>query len=403
MEQTHGDATIAFLSDGYRFGLNRFERFGADVFQTRLGGLPMTFLRGASAAGMFYGGERFTRQGAMPPSVVHLLQDRNSVQALDGARHMHRKAMFVKLLTDEAELQRICEIFTRQWERARNQWRGRIELHDEAVQILARTSMEWAAIPLEETDVDQRTRELAAMVEYAGSFGPRNWLAQLHRRRTEAWARDLINAARDSDANESPLAELAHWDEADGAGLSDEILAIELLNLLRPIVAVARFIMFSALALYRYPQWQETFRSGDYTDLEHFVHEVRRLTPFFPVIAGRAQEDFSWQGHQFTAKDRVVLDLFATNHDPVLWTAPYKFVPERFRDWNGDPNTLIPQGAGEVSNGHRCPGEKATIELTKAAVRCLTQMEWSVPKQNLRVNYSRFPALPQSGFVMDVG
>src|SRR5690625_1944647 len=46
MEQTHGDATIAFLSDGYRFGLNRFERFGTDVFQTRLGGLPMTFLRG---------------------------------------------------------------------------------------------------------------------------------------------------------------------------------------------------------------------------------------------------------------------------------------------------------------------------------------------------------------------
>src|SRR5690625_7541631 len=118
------------------------------------------------------------------------------------------------------------------------------------------------------------------MVEYAGSFGPRNWLAQLHRRRTEAWAGDLINAARDSDANESPLVELAHWDEADGAGLSEEILAIELLNLLRPIVAVARFIVFSALALYRYPQWQETCRSGDSTELTHFIHEMRHLNPF---------------------------------------------------------------------------------------------------------------------------
>ncbi len=409
MEQTHGDATIAFLSDGYRFGLNRFERLGTDAFRTRLGGLPMTFLRGANAAGMFYGGDRFTRQGAMPPSVVHLLQDRNSVQALDGARHMHRKAMFVKLLTDEGELARLSDIFTRHWEQAKSQWHERgngadrkIVLHDAAVAILARTAIEWAGIPLEQTDVNQRTQELAGMVEYAGSFGPRNWIAQLRRRRTEAWARDLVHAARAAGPDASPLAELAHWDETDGAVLSDEILAVELLNLLRPIVAVARFIVFSALALYRYPQWQETFRSGDYTDLEHFVHEVRRLTPFFPVIAGRAREDFSWQGHQFTAKDRVVLDLFATNHDPVLWTAPYKFVPERFRDWNGDPNTLIPQGAGEVSNGHRCPGEKATIELMKAAVRCLTQMEWSVPKQNLRVNYSRFPALPQSGFVMEV-
>ena len=402
MQSTHGDATIPFFLDGYRFGTKRFEQFGAAAFKTRLAGLPMVFLRGADAAGMFYDGGHFTRQGAMPPTVVHLLQDLGSVQSLDGAAHHHRKALFVQLLTDDAELTRLGNIFARQWEQAQQHWRGRVVLRHASTEILARAAFEWAGIPLAQTDVVMRTDELAAMVEYAGSVGPANWIAQLRRRRTEAWAAELIRRARTEKREGTPLAALAHWNGIDGEPLDDEVLAVELLNILRPIVAVAQFIVFSTLGLHLYPTWQERFRAGDFTDLDNFVHEVRRLCPFFPVIAGRARHNFSWQGNEFSAGDRVVLDLYATNHDPALWHQPYKFRPERFRSWNGDPNTLIPQGAGDVNRGHRCPGLRATIELMRVAVRCLARTDYDVAPQNLRVSLSRFPALPRSGFIMDV-
>lgn len=54
---------------------------------------------------MVYGNGRLARRrGAMPPSVLRLLQDKGSVQQLDGPDYRHRKAMFVDLhMTDAAE------------------------------------------------------------------------------------------------------------------------------------------------------------------------------------------------------------------------------------------------------------------------------------------------------------
>ncbi len=41
---------------------------------------------------MFYSGDRFTRTGgAMPPTVLRLLQDKGSVQQLDGAAHLQHR------------------------------------------------------------------------------------------------------------------------------------------------------------------------------------------------------------------------------------------------------------------------------------------------------------------------
>src|SRR5690625_5967163 len=111
MQNTNGDVTIPFFLDVYRFGTKRFEQFGAAAYKTRLAGLPMVFLRGADAAGMFYDGGHFTRQGTMPPTVVHLLQDLGSDQSMDGAAHNHRKALFVQLLTDDAGRTRRGAIF----------------------------------------------------------------------------------------------------------------------------------------------------------------------------------------------------------------------------------------------------------------------------------------------------
>jgi fatty-acid peroxygenase len=97
----------------------------------------------------------------------------------------------------------------------------------------------------------------------------------------------------------------------------------------------------------------------------------------------------------------VILDLYGTNHDPRSWEEPGTFRPDRFRDWNGSPFNLIPQGAGDFQNGHRCPGEWITIELLKSAVRLLTtEVSYDVPEQDLSIDLTRMPAEPKSRFVI---
>jgi fatty-acid peroxygenase len=114
------------------------------------------------------------------------------------------------------------------------------------------------------------------------------------------------------------------------------------------------------------------------------------------------RQDFTWKGYDFAQGAWVLLDLYGTNHDPRLWTDPGAFRPDRFRGWQGSGFDLIPQGAGDPAEDHRCPGERPTIELMKEAVRLLTQtMRYDVPAQNLQIDLSRMPAIPESRFVID--
>ncbi|HEV7957269.1 MAG: cytochrome [Microbacteriaceae bacterium] len=401
------DSTASFLLDGYTFGRRRFERLRTNAFRTRLMLKPVTIMRGADAARLFYEGNRFTRSSALPSSTLLLLQDEGSVQSLDGAPHDHRKLMFLAV-TQEEETRRLVSIFRDDWERAAAEWGTleEVELHAALLPLLTRTAMSWAGVPVEGGAVLERTDEFAAMLENAGRFGPPTWAARTRRNHSEEWARDLIRRTRSgqlSPSAGSALRIITDHLEADGKPLSTKIAAVELINVLRPIVAVGRYIVFSALALHRHPRWARSFASGNDSDLENFVNEVRRFYPFFPVVGGRATTSFEWNGHKFGIGDWVLLDLYGTNHDGGIWSDPDRFRPERFRDWNGDRGTLIPQGGGDVAHGHRCPGESITVELMKEAVRQLARhLVYSVPDQDLRVSLRRFPAIPESRFVMKV-
>ncbi len=91
----------------------------------------------------------------------------------------------------------------------------------------------------------------------------------------------------------------------------------------------------------------------------------------------------------------------STDHDPRLWDRPEEFRPDRFRGRDIGAFELIPQGGGDLDQGHRCPGEWTTIELLKVAVRVLAvELDYSVPEQDLRVRLADLPALPVSGFVV---
>ena len=381
------DATVPLLREGYRFVSRRCKRLGADAFETRLMGRRVVCARGRDAAAMFYHPDRFTRRGAMPRTALKLLQDDGSVQSLDGAAHRHRKMLFMGLMT----CKRIAELtilFERAWTARRATWANgtRLVLHDEVCAMLTHAACIWAGVP--------QTLE-----------GPRHWRARWLRRRSERWAREAVEDARSGAAQaglETAVRAIATHRGLDGRLLPAELAAVELLNVARPIVAVGRFVVFSALALHRNPEWAAPLRNAPEA-ISPFVQEVRRTAPFFPLIAGRVREPFSWRGHAFAKEDWMVLDIYGTNRDAGTWPSPEDFDPARFTGREIDPFDMIPQGGGEHATSHRCPGEWITIALMEEAVRRLLDLDACVPDQDLSIDLARMPALPTSGFVVFSG
>lgn len=399
------DATDRLLRDPYRYIVTRCRRYGSDAFGTRLLLRPTICMSGPEAAALFYDEGRFARQGAMPEPVRATLLGKGGVQGLDDEEHRHRKALFVSLMTPD----RVAALGARLGEElaaAASQWcsKGEIVLYDALHEPLTRAVCAWAGVPLAETDVRRRTRQLVAMFDATASIGPRHLRSRLARRRAERWLSRLIRDARVGRVAMPPgsaLGALAAHRDLQGQPLPLRIAAVELLNVLRPTVAVAVFITFAAHALHLHPDCRARFRAGDDLGVHAFVQEVRRFYPFFPAVAARVRATFTWQGMHFPKGRRVLLDLFGTDRDARTWSEPHEFCPERFQEEDGGAFGFIPQGGGEVGVQHRCPGEPLTIELMKVAVQFLSaKITYDGPEQDLDIAWSRSPALPYSRMII---
>jgi fatty-acid peroxygenase len=399
------DSTLALLSDGYTFISERCRRHGSDLFETRLMLQPVFCMLGEEAARVFYEPDRFTRVGAMPKPTVRLLQDRGSVQLLDGEAHRWRKTMFMSLMTPPA-IQRLADLTEEEWRKGIGRWtnRGKIVLLHEAHEVLCRAVCRWAGLTLTDGEATRRTREFAAMIDGAGAIGPRNWWGMGLRARSERWCRQVVENVRIGALQpaEGSAAHVISWHEdLDGKLLHGNIAAVELINVLRPTVAIGHSVTSGAIALHQHPECRQRLQESNGQYLELFVQEVRRFYPFFPCIGGRVRNAFTWRGHHFTEGTWVLLDLYGTNHGPRIWQDPETFRPERFLRWGANAFDFIPQGGGDHYLGYRCPGEWITIELMKRAMRRLTtSMRYEVPEQDLRIDLSRMPALPSSRFVI---
>ncbi|MCH2338622.1 cytochrome P450 [Pseudomonas sp. NPDC047963] len=397
---TQAESSLSLLGEGYSFIPSRCHRLGTDIFQVRLLMQNTICISGEEAAKLFYDEQLFQRQRAAPRLLQKTLFGEGGVQGLDDEAHRHRKALFMSLLSDEAvvDLVRLNEGY---WQAAIETWqrRDRLVLMTEVQAILTRTVCAWAGVPLADDEVTLRRDQLAAMVDGAGSIGTRHWHARRSRKEAESWMMELISQWRGGvlkvDA-ERPLAVVARHRDTDGALLSERVAAVEMLNLLRPTVAVARFVIFAAMELLTHPEWRQRLQQED-SALEPFAQEVRRLYAFFPFTAARVRRDFEWRGYSFPKGARVLLDLYGTNRDTRLWDEPEAFRPERFATWNGSAFNFITQGGGDTATGHRCPGEPLAIGLLVSALRMLTRrMNYAVPAQDLDIKASRMPAQPES-------
>ncbi len=405
------DSTVALLREGYAFIGNRCRRLETDAFETRLLGRRTVCLVGAEGARRVYDGELMQRQGAMPGWVRNVLVGRGGVQNLDGEAHRHRKRMFMELMTRD-RIAALSAGVDAGWRAAAEGWRAGepVVLFDVAQQVLCRAVCAWAGVPLPAEDVARRARQLDSMVARSTDLAWGHWQGHRARWLAERWQATLVQQVRDgtltasssSSSSSSPdpasaLARIAAHREPAGEPLAPQVAAVEMLNLLRPTVLVATYVVFAALALHRFPETRLRLRGGDDGSLTEFVHEVRRYYPFFPFVAAVVRTPFTWRDYRFEPGRRVLLDVYGTNRDPRIWSDPEDFRPQRFAAGPQDPYTFIPQGAGDHYLHHRCAGEWITIELMKTTVRFLLDLNYRVPEQDLGYSLRRIPTLPRSG------
>jgi len=397
------DRTLGIFKDGYEFISKRVQNHHLDVYETRLLGQKVALLSGEEGAKLFYDNERMKRNGAAPPPVLKTLFGEGGVQTMDGKAHVQRKQLFMSIMTPEA-LHELHEITTKQWQSYAQKWekKKKVTLFDEVLQLLCRTACEWTGVPLDEKEVQKRSEDMNKMIEGASKVGPRHMESRRARKRSEQWIENIIQQVRDGKIDvpqNKPLYTVATHRE-NGEVLEARMAAIELINVIRPLVAISRYIIFGAVAFHQFPETKEQVTASD-DHLLRFTQEVRRYFPFFPFLGALVKKEFTWQQYPFRKDQLVLLDLYGTTHDPRLWDNPEEFNPDRFKDWKGGLFDLIPQGGGDYHTGHRCPGEWPTIEVLKASFTILTShITYQVPNQDYSYSLRKIPALPKSGFIM---
>ncbi|MBS4201668.1 cytochrome P450 [Bacillus sp. FJAT-49732] len=400
------DHTLSLAREGYLYIPNRRHSFNSDIFETRLLGKKAICMGGTEAAELFYDEEKFMRQGAAPNRALQTLFGAKGVQTLDGPEHKRRKEMFMSLMSRE-RIEELIHLIRKEWESEVSKWEGmdQVILYKEVQEILCRAACQWAGVPIQENDIKERTKEFGSLFESVAAIGPNHWLGRAARNNVEKWIGELIEEVRNH--NLKPLENTAlhafswHRDLA-GNLLDTEVVAVEVVNIIRPIIAISIFINFTALAIHQYPDKKAKIQSSDEKYTEMFVQEVRRFYPFFPFIAAKVKKDFIWKGYKFDVDTLTLLDLYGTNHDPTLWDNPGLFNPERFSKWKGGPFSFIPQGGGDYLTGHRCAGEWITVEVMKAVVdQLINKMEYRVPEQDVSFSLVSMPSIPASKFVIN--
>lgn len=149
------------------------------------------------------------------------------------------------------------------------------------------------------------------------------------------------------------------------------------------------------------PEWRQTLSCADRVDIEQFCEEVRRQSPFFPMVGAMTTRQVSHEGLDLPPGQWVLADLWGTSQSQEAFPLPNQFHPGRQLSWRHPNEYFVPQGGGDAATTHRCPGERVTLALMTEAVRILCgRLHWELPEQNLDVALNRMPAAPESGVLL---
>lgn len=393
--------TLGLLRDPYRFALRTCARLGGEAFAGRLLFRRTVFLMGEDAALLFYNPQLMQRAGAAPLRLQRTLFGAGGLPVLDGAEHRRRKALVMDLVAGPEAAQRFAGLIGRELRAAAHGWQEQesVAVDPELRRALTRAACAWAGIALDDDEVDERCRQLSALADPAPVIGLPRWRAWWERLQAERWCRRVVAEWQEGQRSVPPgsaLYALCHYRDGAGQPLPPREVAVELLNLLRPVVAVSVYAQHVLRALDNHPGYRERLQEDD-AFLPYFAQEIRRFYPFFPQIAARTRQAFDWNGLHFPAGVRVLLDVYGTDHDPRSWEAPDVFHPERFLRRNPGAYSLVAQGGGDAAMHHRCPGEALTLALLQDLTRFFCrEVSYELETPLPALDWTRLPPLPRT-------
>ncbi|XP_038971683.1 cytochrome P450 81Q32-like [Phoenix dactylifera] len=108
--------------------------------------------------------------------------------------------------------------------------------------------------------------------------------------------------------------------------------------------------------------------------LQNVIKETLRLFPAGPLLLPHeSSEQCVVQGYSVPRGTMLLVNAYAIQRDPQLWTNPFEFRPERFDEGEGEGYKNIPFGSGR----RRCPGEGLAMRTMGLALGSLIQcFEW---------------------------
>lgn len=382
----HDDLVLRLARDRYNaLAVARADAGVTEQCPLRMLGRPALAVRGDDGARMFYNEKLVRRHGAVPAPVRLLLFGPGAIHGLDGDRHRERKQIFFRIVTAQS-VQALADLVDEAL--AAKLWHHDVALFDELVDVYGTAVIHWAGIRVSRSQASRISRELALVVDGFGVAGTSYARAALARVRVQKWAVDRIREARSGRSHPAPGSAVQ---VIASSRLPALVAATELINVLRPTVAVAYFGAQAAVQLAHQPQWRELIGQDSAAHLRAFQLELRRWYPFAPLLAGRTREELG----PLPPGSFLVLDILGTNRDPRLWEHPDRFEPARFLEREPGAYDFVPQGGGFVEQGHRCPGGPIAEALLETTLPHLARLDYDLGPDADEVRRDRIPSLPR--------
>lgn len=395
------------LDEGYLLLSELRKEANAPVVKARLLNKEVIAIYGKEAAKKFYDPRNFKREGAMPKIVLKTLFGENGVQTLDGQAHEHRKTIFMDLMTPK-RMEEYHRILDKNLTQKLERQQGQFELFDLAKDVLFRSICEWAGIDLSQLtkkEVDQLAEYQISMISSAVTNPATHIKGIDNRKKSEKWAQSLIENARINPvAGKEDVALYAFAKATDDHGelLPIDVAAVELLNVIRPTVALTVWIALMGHALFSRPDIYQRLHAEFDQLQDSFIQEMRRYYPFFPMLPAFAIQDVEVDGYLIPKDSWVVLDLYGTNHDDRMIETPEVFRISRYLGKEkhisyDEEYEMIAQGGGEFKTMHRCAGEWITLHTLRVfSDQLVNKYQFSIPEQDWSIPMNQFPTYPKS-------
>lgn len=395
------------LDEGYLLLSELRKEADAPVVKARLLNKEVIAVYGKEAAKKFYDPRNFKREGAMPKVVLKTLFGEEGVQTLDGKAHEYRKTTFMNLMTPK-RMDEYHRILDKNLAQKLDQQHGEFDLFDLSKDVLFRSICEWAGIDLSEMskeEIDQLAEYQISMISSAVTNPATHIKGIENRKKSERWAQSLIEHARTNPvAGKEDIALYAFANATDDNGelLPIDVAAVELLNVIRPTVALTVWIALMGHALFSRPDIYQRLHAEFDKLQDSFIQEMRRYYPFFPMLPAFAKQDVEIDGYLIPKDSWVVLDLYGTNHDKRTIETPEVFRISRYLGKEkhisyDEEYEMIAQGGGKFEAMHRCAGEWITLHTLRVfSDQLVNKYQFSVPKQDWEIPMNQFPTYPKS-------